>query len=744
MTRKRAYFDSETCGFVGMPVLFQYAFDRGPIHLHEVWTQPVKDTMDLVRELAECEFVGFNLTFDAFHLCKLATMWSLLPPGLIPAEDIPLVASVEREAIWGPCWKPYKSCDLMLHTRKGKYQTLMPRKPIVIRKVPKAISEQVVKALGETLHFNKIFFAKTKTNPGQWSILPIEDKPNLVNLKLSFNPSAGLKFLAEYALGYKPKHHFQDVELDREFFPSELGYAPFAECAPDPEKAWPKVIEHHINHWATSDPAREYARDDIVITRDLDDHLGNPAAGDDDSELACMVAACRWRGFEVDIPGIKDLLETAQATLAASPININAHVQVRNYLCVALDEVEKMAIEASGCTKPVLESIITSKEWDHNPEAKRRAKELLDIKKAGKEVELYQKLITAGRLHPDLNVIGAKSGRMSGGSGLNVQGVKNTKVVRKRFPLRDTGHRLPKNPLTKVSLGDFSSFEVTIADAVFNDPQLREDLLTERSIHAEFGSMLYDLSYEEVLATKGSTDRDLYTDAKSAFFATVLYLGDAGTINRKQGIPLDKAEEAIHKIGLRYKKLGEARQQAIEQFSAMSQVGGQGTAIEWKEPVTFAETIFGFRRDFSLEWQICKGLYDLAQNPPLEWKKIPDRLVRSNRVQTAGGAAQSALYGAAFGLQGSNLRAGANHKIQGSGAQITKRVQRCVWDLQPHGLRPFRVSTLQVHDELLVPHAAGMTNIVAKTIDDSVAEFRSAVPLVRIDWLKEGKSWADK
>jgi hypothetical protein len=740
---KRAYLDSETCGFVGMPVLLQYAFDDGPIHLHEVWKQPVRETFDLLMDLAESDFVGFNLTFDAFHLCKLATMWSLLPPTLIPEDDIPLVASVERQAIWGNCWKPHRACDLMLHTRKGKYQTLMPRKPIMIRRVPKAISEQVVKALGETLHFNKIFFAKTKTNPGQWSILPIEDQPNLVNLKLSFNPAAGLKFLAEYALGYTPKYHFEDVELGAEHFPSELGFAPFHDCAPEPERAWPHVIKAHIEHWHSNEPARAYAKDDIVITRDLDNHLGNPEAGDDDSELACMVAACRWRGFEVNIPGIKALRVKAQETLANSPININAPAQVRKYMCDVLDDVEKMAIEASGCTKPVLESIVASKEWNHNPAAKARAAELLGIKKASKEEELYGKLLIAGRLHPDLNVIGAKSGRMSGGGGLNVQGIKNTKPVRRCFPLRDTGHTLPRNPMTKLSLGDFSSFEVTIADAIFNDPQLRKDLETDRSIHAEFGSLLYDLSYDEVYATKG-TDRDLYTDAKSAFFATVLYLGDAGTINRKQGIPLEKAEEAIHKIGLRYKKLGEARQESIQKFSAMSQAGGLGTAIEWKDPVPYAETIFGFRRDFTLEWQICKGLYDLAQNPPPEWKKVPDRLVRSNRMQSAGGAAQSALYGAAFGLQGSNLRAGANHKIQGSGAQITKRVQRRVWDLQPCGFHPFRLTTLQVHDELLTPHAAGMTTLIRLRIQETVAEFKPAVPLIRIDWLEVGNSWADK
>src|SRR5690606_7016027 len=100
---------------------------------------------------------------------------------------------VERAAIYGNCWKPVASCDLMLHSRKGKYQTLMPRKPIRIRKVPKVIAQEVAQALGESIYFDKIFFAKTKNNPGEWSILPREDTEHLVDLQLSFNPAGGLK-----------------------------------------------------------------------------------------------------------------------------------------------------------------------------------------------------------------------------------------------------------------------------------------------------------------------------------------------------------------------------------------------------------------------------------------------------------------------------------------------------------------------------------------------------------------------
>ena len=90
-----------------------------------------------------------------------------------------------------------------------------------------------------------------------------------------------------------------------------------------------------------------------------------------------------------------------------------------------------------------------------------RAKEILGVKFAAKEIELYEKLLLAGKFHASFIVIGALSSRMAGADGLNAQGIKHTKEVRQMFPLT-WGDNL-------LCGGDFSSFEVTIADAVCND-----------------------------------------------------------------------------------------------------------------------------------------------------------------------------------------------------------------------------------------------------------------------------------
>ena len=124
--------------------------------------------------------------------------------------------------------------------------------------------------------------------------------------------------------------------------------------------AWPGVIGKHIEHWATRPDAREYANDDIVYTRALDHHFGDPPPGDDDSILACMVPVVRWHGFQIDIPGMKGLLAKAQAVVDNAPVNINKPGEVRGYVTAAMDETEGIILEAST-KKANLEAI---QEWE--------------------------------------------------------------------------------------------------------------------------------------------------------------------------------------------------------------------------------------------------------------------------------------------------------------------------------------------------------------------------------------------
>jgi len=818
----KVFIDTETCGLHGMPVLLQWAEDDGPIHLHEIWRRPIHETLTLIEWICQHTVVGFNLAFDWFHLAKTYTIFCLCDPDWIPEEHINEIAMLEPQGQDGPCVKPVAALDLMLHSRKGPYQALMAREDIRIKRVPTALAYALADELERRVQFDSIYFAKSADPEApRWQVFDRKTRwgeidSDFKDVVLRFNPAGGLKFLAEHAMGYKPKFHFKDVEPPTTWRPYELGYAPTASAVSSQAKnwevwgrkkgkkvaiakeeetpialadaladdndedeivkrpksedqllgrAWPGVIKKHIEHWAARADAREYANDDIVYTRALDKHFGCPEPGDDDSMLACMVAVVRWHGFTINKEGIQELLYKAQQVIATSPVNINKPTEVRAYVTAAMNQMESIVLEAStkksnleavadweiaakedcGCQNPDPQGFLTQ-----NPDCVRcngtgymqpgkhpaalRAKTILNIKIANKEVELYTKLLLAGKFHASFVVIGALSSRMAGADGLNPQGIKHTKEVRRMFPLFWAGMIL--------SLGDFTSFEVTLADAVYSDPGLRAKLVSGKKLHALFGMALSGLTYEEVLASAG-TDDDWYDKGKRGVFA-LIYGGDWNTLVQKLGVQAERAKAAYDKFCSDFPGVFKARQKTFNSFCSMRQPAGIGSAVVWADPADYAITFLGFKRYFTLENRISKALFDLARNLPKHWKACKVKVLRRDRVQTAGGAVSSALYSAAFQMQAANMRAAANHEIQSPGAQITKRVQRKIWDLQPVGVHDWLVALMNVHDEILCVNHPTMPDTIADVVRMAVESFRSQVPLIGMEWYKCGTSWASK
>lgn len=756
----RLGFDSETCGLYGMPVLFQYGVKGGPITLYHLWKEPVHKTMALIEWMLEQEIVGFNLSFDMFHLVKVYTIWRLLPKDWIPEDHIDEIADLETEAQDGPCLKPKSCVDLLLFSRKGEFQTLMGREDIRVRKVPAALADALAQELERRVEIDGIYFSRRKDKEAPvWKVYDIHRDGVLVedfkDVVLKFSPSGGLKFLAEHALGLTPKFHFTDVELDPKHRPIEYGYAPTAKSVSTKEAnwevweqndkgipelkgyAWPGVIKRHIDHWYTHPQAQEYASDDIVYTNGLDEYFGFPTGNDDDSVLACMVAAVRWRGFKIDVEGIKQLRQSAQEVVDTAPVNVNSGTQVRNYLCEVMDEVELMFI-AESVGKAKLEEMARWEQGDKLHPVAARCKEVLKIRHAKKEVELYDKLLRAGKFHASFNVIGTMSSRMSGADGLNAQGIKKTKEVRSKFPLYD------EDSDYVLCGGDFSAFEITLADAVYNDKDLRKSILSGQKIHGLFGVLLYPgMTYQDILDSEGSKEKDMYSDAKSGVFA-MIYGGNADTLNRNVKIPKHIAEVAFEKWGQMFPGIGKSRERIYNLFCSMRQPGGEGTQVNWQDPSDYVETFLGFRRYFTLENRVCRELFRLAQAPPLPWKKCPIKVVRRQRIQTACGAVASALYGAAFGLQQANMRAAANHEIQSPGGEITKYVQRKIWDLQPCGIHPFVVAPMNIHDEIECVTHKDYVDRVAQVVCNAVEHFRPKVPLIGMKWCKAMANWAEK
>lgn len=796
---RQVFIDSETCGLHSMMVLWQFAIDDGPIYLYNIWKEPVWKTLELFELLMQLDYVGFNLSFDHFHVAKIYTIWKLLPEDWIPEEHIGEIALFEPHGQDGPCIKPKRAMDLLLHSRTGKYQALMARSDIRINKVPTVLAYVLRDILEERIQIDGIYFARSRDkNAPKWQVYDKKDRdgnidPDFKDVVLKFNPAGGLKFLAEYALGMEPKYHFKDVEPPREWRPIEFGYAPIALAVSTPEKnweywkydnkqskevlkghAWPHMIQKHIDWWADNEPARDYAKDDIVYTRLLYKHFESPEPGDDNSELACMVGVVRWHGYEIDVAGIERLHEAALAIVQASPVNLNKPSEVRQYITDAMDVTEASGAIQDTTRKAVLKGLVKMRfepeedgdectrcmgedpgcarcdgkgvidvnrfpdtEKTGNHPAAQRTREILDIKQAAKEVELYSKLLLAGKFHASFNVVGTLSSRMSGGDGLNAQGIKATKEVRKMFPLCWEG--------TILSGGDFDSFEVTLADAVYNDPDLREALLQDKKIHALFGMAMYPgKTYEEVLASDGTkVGIDMYSEGKSGVFG-MIYGGDWNTLVKNFGIPEDVAKASEERFFKMFPGIPKARQRTFDAFCSMRQPGGIGSQVIWREPAPFVESFLGFRRYFHLENQICRELFNLARKPPKGWLKHPIKVTRRDRIQSAGGAVQSALYAAAFSIQAQNMRSAANHEIQSPGAEITKYTQRQIWDLQPSGVHTLLVAPMNVHDELMVVNDPSVTEAVTVSVRESVEHFRPQVPLIGITWYRHMGSWAGK
>ncbi len=802
---KKLYLDTETTGLCGPVVIVQYAEEDGPINIFNFWKNSVGAGLELIEWICQHAVIGFNLSFDWFQLQKMYNMLSLIEDKRIWPEDIiDELGMKEAEARDGLCIKPASACDLMLIARKTKYQITMNRGDIVIRRVPTALAFQLAQELEQRIILKGILFARRKDKYApRWTVTDCVNRdtnkidPNFKNVNLKFKPSVALKALAIDALGIPPEEIllFTDVEVDKKYHPIENKFAPFAtSISTDKRKwyghtligkkkkkgfAWPAVIHHHIDHWEYNRDARLYANKDVDYTRRLYHHFDCPELGDDDSILACSVGSVRWKGYTFDIDGVKQLKAEAESKLGKYPASSTR--KVRALLESKMSDVEKMCLK--NTSRVMLEEIAKWKnlpcpfcnnhprevancvacegKGKYNHPASEDAQGVLETRFAAKEIELYDKIILAGRFHTSFKVIGALSSRMAGADGLNPQGINKAKRVRSKFTFGED-----QFPLYG---GDFDAFEVGLADAAYPDPVLHADLQTKamcpgclgkrekkgiacddckgtgqtnKKIHALFAMQLVPgMTYEQIVASKGQNP-DYYDLGKRGVFSQI-YLGNEITLVKKLGIGLEEALRAHQGFFRRYHVMRKQMQDVIDRFQSMKQPEGIGKKIYWAEPADFSTSLFGFKRYFTLENEICKHLFQLAQKLPEAFKECKIKVMRRDREQFAAGAVMSALYGAAFQIQASNTRAAANHVIQSSGAQITKYVQRRIWDHQPVGVHKWMVQPCNIHDEILCPLHPSIADAVKATVDKSVAAFRNRVPLIEMEW-KRLKNWAEK
>lgn len=724
------YLDSETAGFVGPAVIWQHAVDDGPVETHHVWRSPVRDTLNLIERFCNADSIcGFNLGFDWFMANKdynVLRHFSNLDavPTLEEWKANELRGS--REAL---CLKPRSALDLYLHALRGPMQVLMDRDPIVIRRVPRLLAPLLCAELAKRVHLADIFFKYGES----WHVDSSrdEDFPDIV---LEFGATAALKPLVEHVLKLEvvefpvPPGLLPKDDKKTQYFPWHV------------KRQWPEKLPGLVEFWYHNEKARHYAEEDVRHLQRLRQHWGNPAPGDDDSVLACAVAATRWRGFALDRDQAKKVLAD-QVVLARS--EVRAAGQVQKLLMPLLSDVEKLVVKDTAAA--TLEQLVHwNLDGSHTGSgedgqavvgthpAARLSSRVIEARTAEKRANVAGKLWRVGSFHPDFKVLGAKSARMSGAGGLNAHGIDNWAPMRSIFLFAFPGEAF--------SGGDFVSFEPFIADAAYGDLALRRDLTSGKKIHGLFGEMAYELDYNIIVSNKAAGG--LYDRSKKGYLA-FSYGAQAG----KLSVVLDKEEKQVQalflKLSQRYPQMMAYRERRAMEFCSMRQPRGIGTRVEWHKPADYIASLLGDRRYFTLENQICETLFNLAQDMPESFHDLGKfQVKRRDRTQTATGACQTALYAAAFGIQGSNMRAALNHEIQSTGARITKATQRRIWDLQPSGIHAWVVRIMQVHDELLVVHN-NIADAVHDAVKESIVLYKKVVPLLAIDWRRELRNWSD-
>lgn len=659
------FLDLETVGLTGAPVLLQWAEDGGPVHL----VDPLSSgTPELIEWFCTQTVCVYNLAFDWFHIQRLYCV---------------LTGHATWDRPGGPCVKPAGAMDLYLHMVKGPLQDLRScrnddgkERTWRVRKVPTPAAEPLVSNLKScawpvALTPN----IRSKDRGDGWS-----------DILISFKTGLGLKPVCELLLGKT----VIDMPIPKECFPPKHTHD-FNSLD------WLPMAQWHRDYWRENEEARRYAKQDIDLLRDLYEWAGRPEP-DYDSELAVATACTRYKGFEIDVEGFDREIETLAQVEGAVK---HDHHSVK----AALKKVVPSVIEVKATNDEALKVYEGfAPEYVAQVRAARKAKKSLDI---------LRKIRCMGRFHPEFNVVGTLTGRMSAPIAMLI----------------------PKGPIRKLihitAGGDFDGFEVAIAAALYDDPALTEELLAGRKFHALFGASVYGMTYDEILE-----DKDKYARAKAAVFAT-MYGAQGPKIAQTLGLDLADAEVGRMRLLERFPGIARAQKFVEENYSTMSQ--GDDGIVRWKDPRETVESLLGYERSFRVDVHLAKTLKiaadELAGIPKGECLRRKDK-----GPQTLNGACRSALYGAAFQTLNSIQRVAGNHQIQATGGEITKRLQARLWALQPAGVHEWRIAVMNVHDELLADARVD----TKPTVDEFVEEYREKIPMLSIGWKTGIKNWSER
>lgn len=199
-----------------------------------------------------------------------------------------------------------------------------------------------------------------------------------------------------------------------------------------------------------------------------------------------------------------------------------------------------------------------------------------------------------------------------------------------------------------------------------------------KKIHALFGMILFDCSYEEVVG-----DKEKYKKGKGGVFAEI-YGGNEKTLQREFGISEARAKKAHEQWARQYRGIGKARERTVRNFCSMKQPTASGrrwsgtnqpntSRVFWLPPLLHAG-----EQDFAGR---CSSLLESRRRAG---RNHPIKVVRES--DTDGGRAVVAC--APSTVRPSRFKPPTcgpppTMRFNRPAWAITKAVQRAIWDIQP-------------------------------------------------------------